>query len=71
MFKVFQEALVRQVNDLQTLLGDEWAWVGANSLIRLKAIRLNKVMSDWRRKRRRSPGWRVQPYLLQEVRDDT
>ncbi|KAH9925033.1 Endonuclease/exonuclease/phosphatase [Epithele typhae] len=24
----FQEALVRQVTDLATLLGDEWAWVG-------------------------------------------
>ncbi|KAF9781131.1 Endonuclease/exonuclease/phosphatase [Thelephora terrestris] len=24
----FQEALVRQVNDMQELLGDDWAWVG-------------------------------------------
>lgn len=28
----FQEALIRQVNDLQELLGDEWDWVSLASL---------------------------------------
>lgn len=63
MFSVFQEGLVRQVNDLQALLGDEWAWVRAQ-FNPFGCIRLKIVTPDWRWKRRWSPGWRVQPHLL-------
>ena len=28
LYLAFQEALVRQVNDMQELLGPEWGWVG-------------------------------------------
>lgn len=27
-WEAFQEALIRQVNDLKELLGDDWGWVG-------------------------------------------
>lgn len=63
----FQEALVRQVNDLQELLGGDWAWVSIISSYRASSF-LSPELLDWSRQRRWQTSRRIQSRILQEVR---
>ena len=47
----FQEALIRQVNDLQELFGDGWDWVNSSILNLFLHLHLTSVSLGWSRSR--------------------